>query len=44
MGSGTTAIACMEAKRQWIGFEMEQEYIDIAKKRIDLFNLQPKLF
>ena len=44
MGSGTTVIACMEAKRQWIGFEMEQEHIDIAKKRIDLFNLQPKLF
>ena len=43
-GSGTTAIACMEAKRQWIGFEMEQEYIDIAQKRIDLFNSQPKLF
>ena len=44
MGSGTTAIACMEAKKQWIGFELEQEYIDIAQKRIDLFNSQPKLF
>lgn len=44
MGSGTTAIACMEAKRKWIGFEMEQEYIDIANKRIELFNSQPKLF
>jgi DNA modification methylase len=44
MGSGTTAIACMEAKKQWIGFELEQDYIDIAQKRIDLFNSQPKLF
>ena len=44
MGSGTTAIACMEAKKQWIGFELEQDYIDIANKRIELFNSQPKLF
>jgi site-specific DNA-methyltransferase (adenine-specific) len=44
IGSGTTAIACMEAKKQWIGFEMEQSYIDIANKRIDLLLSQPKLF
>lgn len=44
MGSGTTAIACMEAQMQWIGFEMEQKYIDIAQGRIDLFNSQPSLF
>jgi len=44
MGSGTTAIACMEAKRKFIGFELEPEYISIAQKRIDLLNSQPKLF
>lgn len=35
MGSGTTAIACLETKRQYIGFEMEKEYCDIAEKRIE---------
>lgn len=44
MGSGTTAIACLEARRKFIGFELEQEYIDIAQGRIDLFNSQPSLF
>lgn len=44
MGSGTTAIACMEAGMQWIGFEIEDKYIDIAQGRIDLFNSSPSLF
>jgi len=44
MGSGTTAIACLEAKKNYIGFELEKEYIDITNKRINLFNSQPKLF
>ena len=44
MGSGTTAIACMEAKKQWIGFEIEQEYIDISNKRINIYKSQLKLF
>lgn len=44
MGSGTTAIACMEAKKNWIGFEIEQEYVDIAERRIKLWQSQTKLF
>lgn len=35
MGSGTTAIACLNTNRNFIGFEMEKEYFDIANERID---------
>ena len=35
MGSGTTAIACMGTKRNFIGFEMDKSYYDIACKRIE---------
>lgn len=34
IGSGTTAIACMNTKRNFIGFELDKEYCDIAVKRI----------
>ena len=34
MGSGTTAIACMNTQRNFIGFEMDKGYYDIACKRI----------
>ena len=35
MGSGTTAIACMNTGRNFIGFEMDKGYYDIACKRIE---------
>lgn len=35
MGSGTTAIACVRNNRNFIGFELEREYVEIANKRID---------
>jgi DNA modification methylase len=34
-GSGTTAQACAELGRKYIGCEMNQEYIDISKKRVN---------
>ena len=34
MGSGTTAIACINTKRNYIGFEISKEYCDIANERI----------
>jgi DNA modification methylase len=34
MGTGTTAVACNNLKRNWIGFELQQEYIEVANKRI----------
>ncbi|PGN53910.1 cytosine methyltransferase [Priestia megaterium] len=35
MGSGTTAIAALRLKRNFVGFERESEYIEIANKRLD---------
>ncbi len=34
MGSGTTAIACLNTNRNYIGFEMDKWYFDIAQERI----------
>jgi DNA modification methylase len=34
MGSGTTAIACLNTNRNFIGFEISKEYFDIAEKRV----------
>jgi len=34
MGSGTTAIACKMLNRHFIGFEINQEYVNIANKRL----------
>lgn len=34
MGSGTTAIACMNTGRNYIGFEMDNKYYNVAVKRI----------
>jgi DNA modification methylase len=33
-GSGTHALACVKANRNFIGFELSKEYCDIANKRI----------
>lgn len=43
-GSGTTAIACFAEKRNFIGYEINDEYFEIAKKRYekessDIFDL-----
>jgi len=43
LGSGTTAIACINLKRNWIGIEKEPEYIEIAQARINHFSKQKKL-
>lgn len=35
IGSGTTAVAAINTGRNFIGFELEEEYVDIANKRIE---------
>jgi len=35
MGSGTTAIAAVRSNRNFIGFELEREYVEIANQRLD---------
>ena len=44
MGSGTTAIAAIREKRNFIGFELNKEYYDKACKRIKMELAQPTLF
>ncbi len=44
MGSGSTAIACVNTNRQYIGFELDKHYHDIANKRINEEMAQIKLF
>ena len=34
MGSGTTAIACMNTNRNFIGFELDKEYYNLSLQRI----------
>ena len=34
IGSGATAVACINTKRNFIGIELSQEYCDIARKQI----------
>lgn len=34
MGSGTTGVACVNTKRNFIGIEIDKEYYDIAKNRL----------
>ena len=44
MGSGTTALACEKLNRRWIGIEISEKYCEIAKKRIEEYTNQLKLF
>ena len=44
MGVGSTALACKELKRNFIGFELDKQYYDIANKRISDEMAQISLF
>ncbi len=43
-GSGTTARVACEMNRNYIGIDMSQEYCEMARKRVKLIEMQPKLF
>ena len=43
LGSGTTAIACLETKRNFIGIDISEEYCQIATKRILEYKKTQKL-
>jgi DNA modification methylase len=43
MGSGTTAVACINTNRKFIGIELEPKYVEIANKRIQEVLSQTKL-
>ena len=44
IGAGTTALACKNTNRNFIGMEQEQKYVDIANERLNEPILQTSLF
>jgi len=42
MGSGTTGVACVAESRDFIGIEMNEEYFEIAKARIEHEQSKPR--
>ena len=43
MGSGTTAVACIETNRNYMGFEIDEKYYQTALRRIEDLHVEPKL-
>ena len=43
LGSGTTALAAKELDRRFIGIEKEPKYVAIAKERLRILDMQPRL-
>lgn len=43
MGSGTTAVAAIKSDRKFVGYDISQEYIDLAEKRLKPFLEQTTL-
>ena len=40
MGSGSTGVACINTNRNFIGYELDEKYFEIARKRLnDCINL-----
>lgn len=44
MGSGTTGIACKELEVDFVGIEIDKEYYNIAKNRIEKHQTQLSFF
>ena len=40
IGSGTTAVACKNLNRRYIGYEINKEYYDIVNKRLQNIQLE----
>jgi len=43
MGSGTIGVACVQTGRNFIGIEIDPGYYEIAQKRIEIAQMQPRL-
>jgi len=44
IGSGTTALACEQLNRRWIGCEIAEKYCKVADDRVRAYRNQTKLF
>ncbi len=44
MGSGSTGVACAKMGRKFIGIELDEDYFNIAVKRIQAAYNSPDLF
>ena len=44
MGSGTTAVSALKSGRKYVGYDISQDYIDLANKRIEPLKKQKRLF
>ena len=42
MGSGSTGVACIKTNRNFIGIELDKDYFEIAKDRIEKNNIAVK--
>lgn len=40
MGSGTTGVACKNLNRNFIGMELDEDYFNIAKERIEKYEVE----
>ncbi len=43
IGSGTTAVSAVKSERKFVGYEINQEYISLAKKRLMPYLTQTKI-
>ncbi len=44
MGSGTTGVSALKSSRKYVGYDISQEYIDIANRRLESLKKQMDLF
>jgi DNA modification methylase len=44
MGSGTTGRMCVKTKRDFVGIDVSENYVDLARRRIKELTDQPTLF
>ncbi len=44
MGSGTTGVSALKSNRKYVGYDISQEYIDLANKRLEPLKQQTNIF